>query len=65
MCSGASLKTKLISSLLVISFIVSFALYRLDHLNSIPITPSNFSWLNKAEIYVLGLALGVAGYPQP
>ena len=63
MCSGASLKTKLISSLLVISFIVSFALYRLDHLNSIPITPSHFSWLNKAEIYVLGLALGLAGYP--
>tara|TARA_Y100001934_G_C12124919_1_gene665025 strand:- start:357 stop:785 length:429 start_codon:yes stop_codon:yes gene_type:complete len=49
--------------MLVISFIVSFALYRLDHLNSIPITPSHFSWLNKAEIYVLGLALGVAGYP--
>ncbi len=63
MCWGASLRTKLILSMLVISFIVSFALYRLDHLNSIPITPSHFSWLNKAEIYVLGLALGVAGYP--
>ena len=47
----------------MISFIVTFALYRLDHLNSIPITPSNFSWLNKAEIYVLGLTLGAAGYP--
>ena len=60
---GASFRTKLISSILMISFVVSFALYRLDHLNSVPITLSNFSWLNKAEIYVLGLALGVAGYP--
>ena len=60
---GASRNTKLISSILMIAFIVSFALYRLDHLNSVPITPSHFSWLNKAEIYVLGLALGVAGYP--
>ena len=60
---GASFKTKVISSLLVISFIFSLTLYRLDHLNSVPITLSNFSWLNKAEIYVLGLALGVAGYP--
>ena len=60
---GASFRTKLISSILMISFVVSFALFRLDHLNSVPITLSNFSWLNKAEIYVLGLALGVAGYP--
>ena len=60
---GASFRTKLISSILMTSFVVSFALYRLDHLNSVPITLSNFSWLNKAEIYVLGLALGVAGYP--
>ena len=40
-----------------------FSLYRLDHLNSIPTTPSNFSWFNKAEIYALGLAIGVIGYP--
>ena len=40
-----------------------FSLYRLDHLNSIPTTPSNFSWINKVEIYVLGLAIGVFGYP--
>ena len=40
----------------------SFSLYRLDHLNSIPTTPSNFSWINKAEIYALGLAIGVIGY---
>ena len=60
---GGSFKTKLTSSILVISFIVSLALYRLDQLNSTPIAPSNFSWLNKAEIYVLGLAIGVTGYP--
>ena len=36
MCWRVSFRTKLISSLLVIPFIVSFALYRLDHLNSIP-----------------------------
>ena len=50
---GGSFKTKLTSSILVISFIVSLALYRLDQLNSTPTAPSNFSWLNKAEIYVL------------
>jgi len=60
---GISLKTKLISSIIVLFLISSFCLYRLDHLNSIPTTPSNFSWINKAEIYVLGLAIGVIGYP--
>ena len=60
---GVSLNTKFISSLVVLILISSFCLYRLDHLNSIPTTPSNFSWINKAEIYVLGLAIGVIGYP--
>jgi hypothetical protein len=60
---GVSLRTKFISSLVVLILISSFCLYRLDHLNSIPTTPSNFSWINKAEIYVLGLAIGVIGYP--
>ena len=60
---GVSLNTKFISSLVVLILISSFCLYRLDHLNSIPTTPSNFSWINKAEIYVLGLAIGVVGYP--
>ena len=60
---GGSFKTKLTSSILVISFILSLALYRLDQLNSTPTAPSNFSWLNKAEIYVLGLAIGVTMYP--
>ena len=58
-----SLKTNLVSSLVVLILISSFCLYRLDHLNSIPTTPSNFSWINKAEIYVLGLAIGIIGYP--
>ena len=63
MFGGVSLKTKLISSIIVLFLISSFCLYRLDHLNSIPTTPSNFSWINKAEIYVLGLAIGLIGYP--
>jgi TPR repeat protein len=60
---GASLKAKFILGLVVLILISSFCLYRLDHLNSIPTTPSNFSWINKTEIYVLGLAIGVIGYP--
>jgi hypothetical protein len=60
---GVSLKTKLVSSFVVLLLLSSFCLYRLDHLNSIPTTPSNFSWINKAEIYVLGLAIGIIGYP--
>ena len=57
MFRGVSLKAKFISGLIVLVLISSFCLYRLDHLNSIPTIPSNFSWINKAEIYVLGLAL--------
>ncbi len=58
-----SIRTKLLFSILTLSLISCFSLYRLDQLNSTPIAPSNFSWLNKAEIYVLGLAIGVTGYP--
>ena len=58
-----SLKRKLVASIIAACLLTSFCLYRLDHLNSIPTTPSNFSWINKAEIYVLGLAIGVIGYP--
>ena len=60
---GKSLRAKFISGMLALTLIGSFCLYRLDHLNSIPIAPSNFSWVNKAEIYALGLAIGVIGYP--
>ena len=58
-----SIRTKLIFSILTFSLISCFSLYRLDQLNSIPIAPSNFSWINKAEIYTLGLAIGAIGYP--
>ena len=58
-----SIKIKIFYSMLALTLIGCFSLYRLDHLNSIPITPSNFSWINKAEIYTLGLAIGVIGYP--
>ena len=60
---GRSLTTKFISGMLALTLIGSFCLYRLDHLNSIPIAPSNFSWVNKAEIYTFGLMMGVIGYP--
>ena len=60
---GKSLTTKFISGMLALTLIGSFCLYRLDHLNSIPIAPSNFSWVNKAEIYTFGLMMGVIGYP--
>ena len=63
MFSGRSLKTKFLYGILALTLMGSFSLYRLDHLNSIPTTPSNFSWINKAEIYALGLAIGVIGYP--
>ena len=60
---GKSLRAKFISGMLALTLIGSFCLYRLDHLNCIPIAPSNFSLVNKAEIYALGLAIGVIGYP--
>ena len=58
-----SIRTKFLYGILALTLMGSFSLYRLDHLNSIPTTPSNFSWINKAEIYALGLAIGVIGYP--
>ena len=60
---GKSLRAKFISGMLALTLIGSFCLYRLDHLNSIPIAPSNFSWVNKAEIYTFGLMMGVISYP--
>ena len=54
---------RLILGLLVLSLLIGVSLYRLDKLNSTPIDPVNFSWINKVEIYVLGLVLGVGAYP--
>jgi hypothetical protein len=50
-------------SLTILFLVISFSLYRLHSLNTTPINTANFSWINKAEIYVLGLVIGVIAYP--
>jgi hypothetical protein len=47
----------------VFSLITVSGLYRLNILNTTPIHPSNFSWVNKAEIYVLGIVMSAVAYP--
>ena len=54
---------KIILSVLALTLFCGIGLYRLDKLNSTPIEAANFSWFNKVEIYLLGLAIGVAAYP--
>ena len=38
-------------------------LFRLNELNQRPSDPAAFSWINKVEIYSLGLVMSVLGYP--
>ena len=47
----------------LISIIMAFGLYRLNILNSKPLNASNFSWVNKAEIYSLGTIMSVLAFP--
>ena len=54
---------KVLAGLLITTFLTGIGLYRLDKLNSIPIDPVNFSWINKAEIYVLGIVMSAIAYP--
>jgi len=54
---------KVIVGLIAFSLLIGVGLYRLDKLNSIPIDPANFSWINKAEIYVLGIVMSAIAYP--
>jgi hypothetical protein len=49
--------------LLVLTLIISFSLHRLNNLNSTPLDPANFSWINKAEIYFLGIVMSAIAYP--
>ena len=49
--------------LLVLTLIIGFSLHRLNSLNSTPIDPANFSWINKAEIYSLGIVMSAIAYP--
>ena len=51
------------TTLLCLSLFVSVGLYRLNHLNSIPVHVDNYSTYNLAEIYVLGIVMSVFGYP--
>ena len=54
---------KALAGLLITTFLTGVGLYRLDKLNSIPIDPANFSWINKAEIYALGIVMSAIAYP--
>jgi len=54
---------KVIMGLIAFSLLIGVGLYRLDKLNSIQIDPANFSWINKAEIYVLGIVMSAIAYP--
>lgn len=54
---------KSIMVLVVLALICVFSLYRLNSLNTTPIHPSNFAWINKAEIYVMGVFMSALAYP--
>jgi hypothetical protein len=54
---------KTVVGLIAFSLLIGFGLYRLDKLNSIPIESANFSWINKAEIYVLGIVMSAIAFP--
>ncbi|MBT3786951.1 MAG: hypothetical protein HOC33_05485 [Alphaproteobacteria bacterium] len=48
---------------MVLSLIGVFGLHRLHNLNTTPIAPANFSWINKVEIYGLGVLMSALAYP--
>jgi len=45
------------------ALIFAFGIYRLRLLNATPIASANFSWVNKIEIYILGIAMAGIAYP--
>jgi len=47
----------------ILSLVSAFGMYRLHSLNTTPIKPANFSWINKVEIYGLGLLMSALAYP--
>ena len=49
--------------LLVMAIVFMVGIYRLNSLNTTPIKSSNFSWINKSEIYILGLVSSAFAYP--
>jgi hypothetical protein len=48
---------------IILGLISMLSLFRLHTLNTTPIHPSNFSWVNKAEIYVMGVFMSAFAYP--
>ena len=54
---------KLTWAFVIIGIFICAGLLRLHHLNQKPSDPSQFSWINKAEIYTLGLLMSVVAYP--
>ena len=43
--------------------LVLIGLFRLNELNQKPSDPSQFSWINKVEIYALGVVMSAIAYP--
>ena len=54
---------KLTVALLALTLIAAVGLIRLNVLNQKPSDPDHFSWLNKAEVYTLGVVMSVLAYP--
>ena len=49
--------------LVVLVFLFSIGLYRLNELNKVPVKVENFSTYNLAEIYALGAVMSALAYP--
>jgi hypothetical protein len=54
---------KLLKLILVLVLLITFGFHRLNILNTKTIELSNFSWINKVEIYGLGTIMAVTGAP--
>lgn len=55
--------SKLLKLILLLALLITFGLHRLSILNAKTIELSNFSWINKVEIYGLGTIMAVTGAP--
>jgi len=49
--------------IVLITVLVLIGLFRLNELNQKPSDPSQFSWINKVEIYALGVVMSAIAYP--
>lgn len=54
---------KILWSLIILSVLTALGLYRLDKLNAKPIELHNFTWVNKVEIYSLGMIMSLLAAP--